>query len=152
MGVAICGMAEREIPKGYELWGMPWDAEWVRMDVMFDMHHPSLLTDKHIERLKEVWVPLYMQEEFYSNARRYPLEKVIKSVGDYFACSISYMLGLAIHRGIKDIVITGVTGSEDYATQRPSIEYLIGLARGRGLNVDILGETELFSGKRYGFI
>ncbi len=152
MGVAICGMAEREIPEGYERWGMPWDAEWVKLDILFDMHHPSLLTDEHIGRLKEVWQPLYMQEEFYPNVTVYPLEKVMESVGDYFACSISYMLGLAIHRNIRDIVLVGVTGAENYASQRASIEYLIGFARGKGLSVEILGNTELFTGKRYGYV
>lgn len=153
MAVAICGMADgRELPEGCELWGMPWDKDWVRMDLMFDMHHPSLLTDSHIDRLKEVWAPLYMQDEFYPNVKAYPLEDVINSVGDYFACSVSYMLALAIHQGIKEIILTGVTGSEDYSSQRPSIEYFIGLARGKGLSVEILGETDLFSGRRYGYI
>lgn len=153
MGIAICGMADgRILPEDRELWGMPWDTEWVNMDVLFDMHHPSLLSDSHIKRLKDVWVPLYMQESFYPDVKEYPLEEVIETVGDYFACSISYMLALAIHRDIDDIVVTGVTGSEEYSSQRPSIEYLIGLARGKGLKVNILGDTDLFSGKRYGYI
>lgn len=122
------------------------------MDVMFDMHHPCLMPDAHSERLREVWVPLYMQDEFYPNAQIYPIDDVIQTVGDYFSCSVSYMIALAIYQDVKDIFITGVSGSEDYSSQRPSIEYLIGMARGKGLNVEILGDTELFSGKRYGYI
>lgn len=152
MGVAIVGMAEREIPEGYELWGMPWDAEWTRFDVLFDMHDPALVPESHRKRLNDVFQPLYMQQVFYPNVTAYPLREVVEAVGDYFLCSIAYMLGLAIQRNINDIVLIGVSGAEDYSAQRPNIEYLIGLARGRGLKVDILGDTELFSGKRYGYL
>lgn len=145
-------MAEnRVIPKGYELWGMPWDAEWTRMDVLFDMHHPDDVTEKIRERDMDVWQPLYMQEGFYSNATRYPIESVIKIVGDYFSCSIAYMLGFAIYHKVETIVITGVTAAENYAEQRPCIEYLIGVLRGQGATVEIIGDTMLFTGKRYGY-
>lgn len=152
MGIVIAGMAEREIPEGYEVWGMPWDPEWTRFDVMFDLHHPSLLDEKHANKVKEVYQPLFMQEEFYPNAQVYPLDDVIAITGDYFSCTISYILGYAIYKDVKDIIIVGVTGDEDYSYQRPGLEYMIGVARGRGINVDIRGKTELFTGDRYGYI
>lgn len=152
MDIAIIGMAEREIPRGVELWGMPWDGESGRFDVLFDLHDLSMLTDKHKEKLKNCHQPLYMQDGYYHNSTRYPIESVIEIVGDYFASTVSYMLGFAIYKKVGKIDIYGVTGAENYAFQRPNLEYLIGFARGRGIEVNVHGKTELFSGKRYGFI
>ena len=153
MAIAICGMSpDREIPKGFELWGMPWDSEWTRMDVLFDMHDPALMPEKHKERLEDCFVPLYMQKVYHPNVTAYPLREVIDIVGDYFHCTIAYMIAFAIFKKVHDVVLVGVTGSEDYSSQRASIEYMIGVARGRGISVHVLGETDLFSGERYGFL
>ena len=150
MAIAICGMGPRELPTDRELWGMPWDPEWTKMDVMFELHHPSMLDDNHIERLQDLWQPLYMQDNFYNNATRYPIESAIEIVGDYFTCSISYMLAFAIYHKIDDIELHGVTGTEGYAEQRANIEYIIGIAKGRGYKVKVCGESELLKGERYG--
>lgn len=152
MGVAIIGMGPREIPDGIELWGMPWDDEWTRFDRQFEIHHPDIPTHDHKKGLDEIWVPLYMQEAYYPNATRYPLEEVIEATGDYFSCSISYMLGLAILEEHKDIEIHGVTGDETYGSQKPGIEYMIGIARGKGINVNIHGGNLMKQNKRYGYI
>jgi hypothetical protein len=59
--------------------------------------------------------------------------------GDYFNSSVGFMLALAIHEGAEEIAIYGVDmrADEEYGYQRPNCEYLIGLARGKGIKVHI---------------
>jgi len=153
MGIAIIGMAEdREIPQDRELWGMPWDGEWASMDVLFDLHAPKDVKDlPYTQRLPDVWQPLYMQDNFYNTATRYPIEDAIKIGGDYFSCSIAYMLAFAVIKKIKDILLVGVTALEAYKHQRPCIEYWVGIGRGLGLKIETQGGTQLFTGDRYGY-
>src|ERR1051326_9602101 len=68
---------------------------------------------------------------------RYPIEAVVADVGDYLTSTVAYMLALAIHERREAIHLYGVdmaTNSE-YAEQRACCEYLIGLARGRGISI-----------------
>lgn len=67
----------------------------------------------------------------------------------YFTNSISWMIGLAIMEGFEEIGIYGVdmmmaggVGSE-YGYQRPSCEWLIGVAQGRGIKVHIPQQSDL---------
>ena len=151
MEIAICGLSKRELPRDRELWGMPWDDDWLRMDVLFDLHHPDDVPPKLRERHLDIWQPFYMQDNFYNNATRYPIEDVIRITGDYFTSSVAYMLGFAIHKKIDDIQLCGITAEEDYESQRPCIEYLIGIARGLGAKVEIAGRSKLLTGERYGY-
>ena len=70
------------------------------------------------------------------NATAYPMEDVSAVVGDYFNSSIAYMLGLAIVEKVDRIGIWGVdlNCDDEFAYQRPNAEYLIGFARGRGID------------------
>ena len=135
-----------------------------------------------------------MQREYADvpNAMSYPLGTVINSLGmDYFNSSISYVLGMAIHwiRSFRHkggplyestIGIWGVDMDDiealdpndpsyktEYKYQRPNLEYLIGFARGLGIEVYIPEQSSLckFNGegipfgplfpdypKRYGYL
>lgn len=85
---------------------------------------------------------LYMQEAYFPFSERYPFEEVSATVGDYFNSSIAYLLALAIHEGADRIGLWGVDmlDAEEYGYQRPNCEYLIGFARGRGIDV-VVHET-----------
>jgi hypothetical protein len=124
--------------------------------------------DGYEDRLKSLPI-LYMQEAYEDipNAIRYPVEKVVDVIGvDYFNSSISYLMGLAIteikESRVKDryrledkIGIWGVDMADvepipgdpsfisEFAYQRPNMEYLIGLARGRGIDVYIPEKSPL---------
>jgi hypothetical protein len=134
----------------WEVWGLAWDGYWAGMDRVFEMHDMALLKKHYagkpyFAKLQEMHQTLYMPESVYENVTRYPLEAVIESVGDYFCSSIAYMLALAIHEKADEIAIYGVDmkANEEYAYQRPNIEYLIGLARGRGIKVTIPDQSPL---------
>ena len=67
----------------------------------------------------------------------------------YWTNTISYMIGLAIMEGFKEIGVYGVDmmmgggdGSE-YGYQRPSCEFFLGWARGAGIKVHLPAESDL---------
>lgn len=68
----------------------------------------------------------------------------------YFNNSISWMLAKAILDGYKeiavfgvDMAIEGVHGQSEYGSQRPSVEYFVGIARGLGIDVRLHEESEI---------
>jgi len=163
MNIAICGMAQHDKSEvdnfNGEIWGLPWDeGRWPFFDRYFEIHPLDLLRkpeaqrrDGYEDRLKSLPI-LYMQEAYEDipNAIRYPVEKVVDNLGfDYFNSSIAYLMGMALLEGADKIGIWGVDMADlepvpgdpsyisEFAYQRPNMEYLIGLARGRGVDVYI---------------
>lgn len=161
MKVAIVGLSPTthdQAPWGdpsWQIWGLPWDeGYWQRMDRMFEMHDMSLLTSQHSKRAQGyltrlshfVEVPLYMQRQYFDTAIVYPFGDVAGTIGGaYWNSSIAYAMALAIHEGAAEIALYGVdmAASEEYAYQRPNMEYLIGIARGKGIKVTIPDESSL---------
>lgn len=147
--------------EGFELWGMPWDREgWVSLDRFFEMHSRETIEMRphDLRRLQEIdWGPVYMQQAHgdIPCSEPFPFYDVNRDVfagfpraawghrrqEDWYACTISYMLTLAIHQSSRGDVIGlwGVDVNEDseYAHQRSCLEFLIGLAIGRGIEVII---------------
>ena len=130
----------------WQKWGMPWDARgWPLMARHFEMHERRMMnadpfyTADYIERLGDC-ERLYLQapDERFPHAIAYPLDEVAQTIGGaYWSSSIGYMLALAIHEGATEIGIWGVDAADEYQFQRQNIEYLIGLARGKGIKVHI---------------
>lgn len=136
----------------WEIWGLPWDeGYWRYMDRHFEMHDMRLLESDHckrpvdyFDRLREC-DHLYMQEAYLdTGAKRYPFEEVAKTT-DYWNSSIAYAMAMAIHEGAEEIGVYGVDmkGDDEYGYQKPNMEYLIGLARGRGIVVHVPEESPL---------
>jgi hypothetical protein len=192
--IAIVGLStstHEDAPWGDDEWeilGLPWDSMWELIDVHFEMHPLELLKepkayrpDGYFDRLRSL-KNLYMQQEYdeVPNAKAYPLAVVKDKCGDYFNSSISYLLAYAIWKEASKIGIWGVDMANITAThpddpsfktefeyQRPNMEYLIGYARGLGIEVYIPEKSPLckFQGKgiplgtmyptypqRYGFL
>lgn len=156
--VAILGLSEssrREAPWGdpeWELWGLAWDAERHRMHRTFEMHEMAL-----IEGFRSYYKPDYLQDlalqvNLYSadgavkGSTVYPFDEVAKTIGaEYWCSSMAYMASLAIHEDAEEIGLFGIDMSDDgaYGYQKPNMEYLIGLARGRGITVHIPDSSPL---------
>ncbi len=95
---------------------------------------------------------------------RYPIEEVTRLIGKtangtpYLESSIAYMMAMAILE-LKPGDKIGIWGVDlhcdsEYAYQRPNLEYLIGLARGRGIRVIVPPQSALLShqaGVPYGY-
>lgn len=116
----------------------------------FEMHDRSLWErrgEEYVEYLRNTDVPIYMQkvEPDIPASVEFPLKECIAEIGaDYFNSSIAYMLALAIHEG-HDMDIWGVDNNpfEEWAFERPCNEYLIGFAKGKGLDVWIHPSSSL---------
>lgn len=143
--IEICGLAPSEKLKPHpsegEAWGLPWSPYAHRYTRYFEMHDRSLWErrgEEYVEYLRTTEVPIYMQkvEPDIPSSVEFPLQDAIEMVGDYFNSSIAYMLALGILEG-HDMDLWGVDNSpfEEWAFERPCNEYLIGIAKGRGLNV-----------------
>jgi hypothetical protein len=147
------------VPDGWEKWGLAWDADALRYERAFEMHDDySDLSASYEERLKQLPV-LYMQDNRLAHATLYPFDEVAKTCGAYWESSIAYITALAIHEGAEAIGLYGVDmdAASEYGYQKPNMEYLIGLAKGKGIEVFIPDSSPLlkFSGKfgyagRYG--
>lgn len=149
--VAVIGLAESShhlAPWGdseWQKWCLAWDSRRFEADRAFEMHDWPLLvayeSRQYIDRLSEL--DQVVMFDAYAQVRKsvaYPFDAVAKTIGgDYFCSSIAYMVALAIHEGAEEIGIWGVDmdAGEEYAYQRANMEYLIGLARGKGIKVTI---------------
>lgn len=159
MKVALVGRNEARLggfPSGdpsWSRWGLAWDTHMGdHCDVLFDIHKHywapgtgSLLFSPGFNR------PVYLAEAHpkVPTSIRFPYEDVRSSVTPYLESSIAYMFALAIHQGATAIGLWGISmnGTGEYAYQRPNMEYLIGLAHGRGIEVIQGGEQ-----RRPGFL
>lgn len=135
-----------------------------KADRWFEIHNPnspSKSTPEHQEFLKTTDIPVYMQDKIpeYPSSVKYPIEEVLQFFDrfngrHYFTNSISWMIGLAIYEGYDTIHVYGVdmAAESEYSYQKPSCEYLIGIAEGMGINVYVPPESELLKAAQlYGF-
>lgn len=150
--VAIVGLASSThddapwVDSTWEKWGLPWDDKaWPFMDRHFEMHDQRLLDGPHSQRGPDYAARLQDCDRLYTQSN-YPFAEVAKTIGQaYWNSSIAYAMALAIHEGAEEIAIYGVDmdGTDEYAYQRPNMEYLIGFARGRGISVHIPKQSAL---------
>jgi len=171
-----------EIDDDWLFYGLPWHEEFYQLfDVCFEMHPWEELKKSHARRPVEYkerlnWLSrsqkVYMQKAVgdVPGAEAYPLGDIVGQLGiDYFNSSIAYAMAMAICNKPSEISIWGVdmTATEEYAVQRPNMEFLIGLAVGRGIDVKIsnysplckfdttgihLGNMEMEYKERYGWL
>src|SRR3990167_1622444 len=75
----------------------------------------------------------------WPTAVEFPRAEINQNLGRYFTNSISWMIAHALMEDATELHVYGVdmaTGSE-YAAQRPSCEYLLGIAVGMGVKVHL---------------
>lgn len=113
-------------------------------------------SEAHIEFLETFGKPVYLHDvsESIPTGIRYPFEDVCKTIGsNYFATNtLPYMVALAIHQGFEKIKIYGVNMGEldvgdSYA--RPSMEFVLGMAIGKGIEVWVPDDSALLKGNLY---
>ncbi len=89
------------------------------------------------------------------NSSAYPIDRITSKFGRYFTSTASYMIASAIDEGAEGIGLFGVNMSTDgeYQNQKPCCEYLIGIARGRGIKVHIAPGSPLLLSEKglYGY-
>lgn len=152
--VAILGAgpSRREAPWSdptWEMWGLGRFWTWMpRWDLWFEMHQLSIFSAEEVRALVQtVKVPIYMKQRYPSIplSRRYPIELVSRGHARLFTCTVCYELALAIHQGVAQIGLYGVDLDLDgdtpreHTVERMGVAYWVGVARGRGITVDVAG-------------
>ena len=91
--------------------------------------------------------PIYMQDRQpdIPMSIRFPKEELLSKFRRYFTNSISWEIALAIYEGFQTIYLFGVDMATDseYAYERPSCEYFVGLAEGAGIKVVLPDKSDL---------
>lgn len=167
--VAIVGFAESTrhlAPYGddsVEIWAMnqlyrhiPRATRWWEMHRREDFLADQVPGTDYLRWLQNCPIPIYMVQHFddIPSSVSFPLDKAIGIFGDYFYSTISYMIALAIMEEFEEIQIWGIDLSHDseYEYQKPSAEYLLGVAKGLGIDIRIPPQSALLKGMyRYGY-
>lgn len=150
---------------GFEFWGvneiyMAPDVK--KTDVLFELHDYKWIKEgkrykDHLKWLQDQRkIPLFMQQHYddIPNSIPFPRKALEDAYGAYFTNTISWQIALATHIKVDEIHLYGVNMATDieYQSQRPSCEYYIGLARGKGIKVYIPPESDLLKAfYSYGF-
>ena len=164
--VAIVGFtpSRKQAPyadDAYEIWGLnalfrvdgvPRATRW------FDLHPVDKIPEDRMKWYSEATIPVYLQrpDPRVPKSLAFPREAILARFGQdaYFTNSISWMIALAMLEGMTHIEVYGVDMStpDEYRTQRPNVEYWLGLAMGAGIKVKVAETSDLLkSTHEYGF-
>lgn len=176
--VAIVGKAPSSMMQApfdkqdWEIWSLSTGANHLpRWSRWFELHDIDEGFQRWPDSYKQ-WLAKDHGKPLYVNALHpaapfatvFPKDDILSLTGTrYFNNSISWMIALAVMEGATDIGIYGVDMAQsdpvvgangEYQHQRPSCEYIIGWAQGRGVRVTdhIPEESDLLKTSRlYGF-
>ena len=156
--VAIVGGARTraKAPYGDEAWDIwafsslrlrtPRITRWFEMHALDDLKSQLKVDtprrysfDSYMAFLRRLDCPIVMQRvhEELPRSIAYPLDEALAAFGRCFTSTASYLIALAILEGYERIGVFGIHLTERtvYARQRPGVEYLLGKARERGIDV-----------------
>jgi hypothetical protein len=145
-----------------------------RCDRLFELHRPEWFTRKEIPDalLYRKWLqepkpfPILMLEKMdeFPSAVDFPRDILKKELfshlwrGDqneieYYTSSVSLMIAYAINLGVERIEFYGVEALSDteYADQKPCIEFMVGMALGRGIDIVFHPTCALCNAQVYGY-
>lgn len=156
--VAIVGGASsrKRAPYGdpsWEIWAYsslrtptPRITRWFEMHALGDLKgqlvRPTkrrLSYEEYLAFLQGLDCPIYMHDrhDFIPGSVVYPLQDALDAFGKCFTSTASYVIALAILEGFDTIGVWGIHLTERtvYSRQRPGVEYLLSVAKQRGINV-----------------
>lgn len=124
-----------------------------RVDVWFELHGNLMWPEnKHygepyIEWLKKLPIPVFMQDQnVVPNALVYPREEMVNEFGrDFFTSSFSWMMALAISKGVEELALYGIdmASRDEYILQRPGFYFFRHIAQQRGIKVSAPNESDI---------
>ena len=156
--VIPCNNLHNQIP---DLW--PQATAWFNLHAWADI----VVDEPHVEWLKQAPFPVFMFPEAieaaekdghtFPSALAFPHREIVEKFrgqlagARYFTNSVSWMIAFALLRILEadaddgEIALYGVdmaTGGE-YASQRPSCEYWLGVAEGAGIKVTVAPKADI---------
>ena len=177
--VAIVGYAPSsrlgaaDLPKNVEIWSMNDMHSFIdEASLWFQIHttdkvdgsdpkmnarqRPEFGSGEHVEWLRSTKIPVMMidKDPEFPSSQRYPLEKVwpFEDHAAYFTCTPAYMIAYAIYQGYKEIHLFGIdlTFTEEYQAQKSCVEFWIGVAMTKGIQVNWPDSSPLLMAPLYG--
>jgi len=134
--------------------------EWLQKDHDFPIYtyddytkeafENGISLDKVLE--KEYRIPNSTQFPFEESYKLFALlQRENKPGQPYYTNTIAYMMALAIMEGFDRIELYGIemSGGTEYAYQKACLEYFIGLANGRGIEVYLPEHCALMNARLY---
>lgn len=138
-----------------------------RADAVFQMHSPVIWRSttnrndpNHYEWLKATDIPVYMQDKYddVPASIKFPIEDIIADLfGEYkpipyITSSVGYALALAVYLKYKRIEVYGVEmeTNTEYGHQRIGVAFWIGIAIGRGIDIDFHSDS-ILNAPLYGY-
>ena len=165
--VMILGMYEtwKEAPEDFDgdVWAMntAWRIEgflekFRNISHWWEMHTLETRQEDHVEWLmRECPYPVFMQYKHVNieSSIEYPLDEILSRYRRYFLCTMAFQLAYAIHAGYDEIHMYGFNMMfTDDLIQKWSMEYWLGYAEGKGIEVFIPENCDLLnSPKLYGY-
>jgi hypothetical protein len=150
----------------FEFWGINrlhtvmGDAQhWDRYFQIHDWKMAHGQDEEHKAWLEEWGGPVYMRPEdtgYVVNAEPFPVQAIIEDFRPYITNTVSWLIALGIAMEFREMHLYGIDMAQDalmqaeYRAQRPSCEYFLGVAEGRGIKVmvspasDLLKATHLY--------
>ncbi len=109
-----------------------------------------------IKRINDMAIPLVAPYKYAEIplSEAFPIKQAVKEFGiPYFTNTIAYMIAYAMLKGAKEIDIYGVNqaSSSEYFYEKSGVEYMIGVANGRGIKITIHGERSELLGQKARF-
>lgn len=155
--IAIIGTTSSLIDAPYkdpewEIWGLNGAYQAIpRWDRWFDMHSIDTLKKYHesvyFDFLKKAGdkVSMVHSTEELPQAKAFPWQELVKKYGRYFNNTVSWLIAYAIEQNPAAIGLWGINMAmdEEYGIQRPSCEYFLGVAEGKGIDVFIPETSEI---------
>lgn len=124
-----------------------------RFQMWFQIHKKERVFEQkqHLAWLKSCPLPILMQDHYEEipSSIKYPKDEIMERYRNYFESTFSWMFTLAMEMGYEEIQVFGVHVSADseYVLQRPNVEYLLGLAEGRGISVYVPPEADILQSR-----
>ena len=113
---------------------------WVKHALYFRTGYLYQITPELLDKTGAI-VTTFKENPGVKKFEEYPLEEIIKEFNiEYFTDSIAYMTAFAIYKGYKKIIFRGCDyswGDEIHSGKRDCVEFWIGVARGRGIEIDV---------------
>lgn len=150
MKICIVAMAPGRQPilEGHdEIYALAWDDQYRDLAThLFEPHTDNwFIPNKpsYIQDVNDTGHPvIVLREGRFEREILYPDDLIPEDL-NYYESTFSYMLAYAIHKKPSIINIYGIrmATDEEYAYQRANAEYMIGYARGQGIEVNVHNST-----------
>ena len=129
-------------PRNWSSQGQPATGYWGRPKAHFT----------YLKKFKGDVIMSY-QEPDIPNCKVFPFARFEKKFGsDYYTSSFAYLAAMAIDEGYDKIYFYGVnlTAMDEYIHQKAGLEYFIGYAKAKGIEVEIPDGSGLLTAPNYG--